>query len=321
LGRTFDSTFGKTIASFCGSVVVEGQLFPKGKDNMFSNGSGRYFGETGLMDDSSSASAEEEDEMNQETDAIEETLFEFPDSTASFVVGAQDQICFDQSKVPKEFIRPEAQIMKGYNAIPNLALEIMEGICGGSHVLPIFVHTSPILLLITNKWTRRVTTWTESAFLLKSMVYSIRDGLVPFHESVETTWPQQCFELTIESQIGIKNAETIQAIPGLSDHEFIKLMEANALHYIHCLERYIWLTLLEPYSPPELQLSDILTPPLSDQPRSPECHPMIQKYFAFKSAALAKKGVECPTFSPKAGANGEYIDWDTIMLYKNKFYV
>lgn len=213
-----------------------------------------------------------------------------------------EQFTFSASRAHECFVPNQAALQFRRELIPatllplnpdqSKALESVDAITadqktilGAYTALPLPVHRSPVITLFLDNVPpkalmpkkERFMSWWQSAFQLRSMAFLAYTGAVPYHSSVSSEYPRECYEDEYYAQIQSYEdmhrvrveelIESSEAPDGEHLKQFVHYCEDFALYYLHTLERYIFKVLIEPHlaaanSP--LTLEHFLTPSHSD---------------------------------------------------------
>lgn len=238
---------------------------------------------------------EEEDEENQveQMDEAEDDIaynadpmdtetgpFQFPEPAPlwKFLQNGQT-IAYDEDAVPKSFPVVSPQVLQALESMKQTTAAQKAQFCF-LKALPLPIEASPVVGFlqavspkgVDNGCTMpRYTNWMLSMFKLAQIMELVFAGAVPVPA---TTDPNRVKEKGVEffnqvksykrlhdERIAQLHAEANQDIASINDilHQFVNYLEDFSFYYLHCMERFVYETIIEPHNSPHLRLEHFLT--------------------------------------------------------------
>lgn len=256
--------------------------------------------------------------------------FQFPEPRPPFEVNQTTRcVRFIPTVIPNTLPNIQPGIMKGLASIKELTIGQKRTICG--HMcMPMPVESSPIVSLFMTKvtggasipWKPQYINYMLSVFQLREFMLAIVNGLIPFHQTMTQEKIQYAFDefkahIAFYEHLQERRARellcTAKANPAMTPDvlkQFISYLEEYSFYYIHSIERFIYITIIEPHLTPEhnLTLANFLTS--NAQPTLSACldpistRKYVSDFFAIKVAVFKKHDDEV--------CDVDYVKKDTL---------
>ena len=281
-------------------------------------------------------------------DDIEEFTIPDPSSVAIIYLPLPDgsQFVFDIKRIPLEFAgSPTSVYMAATDAKPlHKAISDFKAAACFQPCLPIILHGSPLVSLISNKFAlppdlsaveteearRKEGTITKPKYCsfiysvtqLKQITTFIQEGCYQFRSSMSPT-KLKALEDEFTHQLR-RHADDMdyrldqyydQAGDFQKVDEFLQLMEQYALRYIHIHEWFIYQTLLAPLVPLSLVLTPLYLPSLMEVSKSQQ-KDIVEDAGVFFHHKQEHQGFQYEYMKSNDGYKG-YVSWDFLQKYKD----
>jgi len=245
----------------------------------------------------------EEDQEDQKMDTSSDQLGNAPfeqfifasSELAVLQIVNPNPLFFKREFIPPTLLPLSPGVLNGLLSLDDLS-QLQKCVLSVYSVLPIPVHTSPVMILMMDNvpkgakqpQKRRFIGWMQSAYSLRSLMFLVQKKTLPFHVSITPEYVDECMDEFLEQTATYENmhfnrVEELHTFPFSQSvlEKFVEYCEDFSFYYIHSIERYLYKILIEPHGSAHLSLENFLTP-VSVKPMLHQCeHPEFIQRFVY----------------------------------------